>query len=403
MESGFGLGYYEDCRTGQKDAAIQEKSFSNESSAVDNIEDYMNKYLQQCLQYHEDQEALRQSQLPQTLPGMAEKAKKSVSKEFLFPTNDGKSTARFISGGVVVLEPRDGEQRGSGSSTQRPLERAPDAPGSPSEMSKIHSSSPPSQIAETSAEASSRMESLVVEGRRRAQEILLRFQQQQEQLLFNQPLVSPSTQNQDIRVKFPVHQVLMEPPEPSVFLEQRRRGMHREILIRKQAMLKNLEFVEEKTRKRSLELEEHIVKARKQEEEAKAQYEAAARRRKERINETLSTQAGLGTKKRKKAERIKEKEGHVPVQSSSDDPSTVAVYISGLPPDGSLTSEVVTELFGSFGRIKKVHFYVNKKTGQAKGDGLVIYYVESGGPIESTLIETVCSQVSTFALLIDKR
>jgi RNA recognition motif-containing protein len=63
---------------------------------------------------------------------------------------------------------------------------------------------------------------------------------------------------------------------------------------------------------------------------------------------------------------------HLPSQPDS----SVAVYLSGLPEDGSVPEETMQALFGSYGSFRKIHLHRNKKTGELKGDALVIYQIE---------------------------
>ncbi|KAL3935185.1 MAG: hypothetical protein SGBAC_009241 [Bacillariaceae sp.] len=104
--------------------------------------------------------------------------------------------------------------------------------------------------------------------------------------------------------------------------------------------------------------------------------------------------AGIGTQQRQKGER-KRKQGRTPVQDAS-----VAVYVSNLPNDGSASEELMRALFGSYGSLRKIHFYMDKRTGDLKGDALVIYNTSnvdgndrSQADIKSSIVEAVCSQV----------
>ena len=396
----LGLGYYHHPNQlnpdgNQDESNAQAHAENSNQSAID---DYMNQYLQQCLKYHEEQESIRrqQQQAPPLGSEQPQQGHPPVNQHPQAQQAREKGTVHFISGGVfdIKCEEYDSQTRttpedGTGSSAIIKSESADDSQES-SESDPL--------ISTTLAASSSQIEMAAAQGRQRAQEILLRFQQQQEHLLYNQTVMTTTTiekQEQEPEAVLSSYHAVVEPPQPSVFLEQRQRGVQREMLIRKQAMLKNFAYVAEKDRLRSHLLQGHIAHARQLEEQAKAQYEAATFRRQQMINSSLMTQAGIGSKKRKKAERLKEKEGHLPSKgNNNEDPKTVAIYISGLPTDGSLTSEAVKQLFGSFGTVQKVHFYVNKHTGEAKGDGLVIFNFEGRGNKESEFVEMVCSQVS---------
>ncbi|KAL7575986.1 hypothetical protein ACA910_000774 [Epithemia clementina (nom. ined.)] len=426
-ESHLGLGYYHHQRQqgvrnhrdgrnkenghGRDDVGVdttpKHDDHNDAAGVVENIEEYMNQYLQQCLKYHDEQGALRRQHqqrafVDSELPPSSEQSTSQLQHVTEQQQYYGEKEAiNFISTGVGEVKH---EENLSADQSTAQLNGEKDVAGNsaPSNINK-ESDQVPAGTSSASTSATN-VELAAAEGRRRAQAILLRFQQQQEQLLFNQNL-APSTnykqesqQPQQVQEQLAPYHVPEEPPEPLVFLEQRRRGMQREIMIRKHALLKNLEYVAEKERLRSQTLQNDIAQARQLEEQAKAQYEAATLRRKQRINESLSTQAGIGTKQRKEAERIKVKEGHVPLKSNKDDPSTVAVYISGLPKDGSLTSDAVKDLFGCYGNIVKVHFYLNKTTGEVKGDGLVIYSFRGDENEGSNLVNMVCSQMSGAVL-----
>jgi len=72
------------------------------------------------------------------------------------------------------------------------------------------------------------------------------------------------------------------------------------------------------------------------------------------------------------------------------------VYLSGFPTDGTVDESFLSELFVSFGRIRKVHLYRHKGTDILKGDGLVIYQsaADGGENAARCLVQNVCSQVS---------
>eukprot|EP00934_Nitzschia_sp_Nitz4_P000930 Nitzschia sp. Nitz4//scaffold81_size91200//65458//66647//NITZ4_004995-RA/size91200-snap-gene-0.25-mRNA-1//1//CDS//3329558737//930//frame0 len=104
------------------------------------------------------------------------------------------------------------------------------------------------------------------------------------------------------------------------------------------------------------------------------------------------SQAGLGTAQRDRVDAVQKK------QQNLDMSDTVAVYVSNLPTDGSVTRELLTALFGGLGyTIRKVHIYYSKQSGEPKGDALIVY----NGPEEGDrhlLIETVCSQMNNAEL-----
>lgn len=144
---------------------------------------------------------------------------------------------------------------------------------------------------------------------------------------------------------------------------------------------------------------------------------------------SLSSVAGIGTKIRQKMESKKRKLHDVStsVGSKNDGKKQInGLYIVGVPTTESFTpvnnikkssmpkqcvEEFIRQLFGSFGKIQRVTFYEDKKTGIRKGDALVVY-----DEIENTLdsmkddghgnlrsfLNDICSQVRyTMACFVD--
>ena len=102
----------------------------------------------------------------------------------------------------------------------------------------------------------------------------------------------------------------------------------------------------------------------------------------------LNSQAGIGTEQRERAEKKRKRQSqhHVPANES------LAIYVSNLPTDGSVTDQLMEALFGSYGSLRKIHFYRDKATDELKGDALVIYNLDRDTD-KSSLVESVCSQV----------
>jgi len=163
------------------------------------------------------------------------------------------------------------------------------------------------------------------------------------------------------------------------------------------AMLKNFEYVAKKEEQRyerqlqqiqqtkdmELQLNQHqsnILQQRQQSQQKKQQH--------------FSTKAGIGTARRQQLESCKQQKGHsVKIQQQQG----IAIYFSGLPTDGSIQQVHLQQLFSSYGPIQKIHLYRNKRTNQMKGDGLIVYEdnYEDGAIKKETLLDTVCSQVSS--------
>ena len=209
-------------------------------------------------------------------------------------------------------------------------------------------------------------------------------------------------------------------------LKQRRRDCLDRFEERiKRAFFKNLEHVsciEEERLKHQI---QNIDKAKTLEQQLQDRYDQRMearqqqRRRKNANNNNKNDinlcAAGIGTKQRNRAEK-KRKQTALPSslrneqqnsrdsggdkQSSSSSSSSVAIYVScegGSSPHGVVEEAILKALFESYGSIRKIHFYIDKKTGTKKGDALIIYSLQDGEDATS-LAESVCSQVCTLQL-----
>lgn len=125
----------------------------------------------------------------------------------------------------------------------------------------------------------------------------------------------------------------------------------------------------------------------------------------------IASKSGIGTKSRQKIERTKRKEGHVVIDTSKQRELRCAVYITGLPvevgeeKEGSISEDGLSALFGSYGTIKRVTLYVDRRTGRRKGDGLVVYDIpklagsgSSGWKAAEDIVRSVCEQVSKMRM-----
>ena len=215
-------------------------------------------------------------------------------------------------------------------------------------------------------------------GRSKALEIVQKFTQQQQQ------------QQQQQRPDDPRN---IDPSE----LRRKRIESLQKLEDRKRiALLKNLEYLAR--------VEDERLQAQLQKMQDTERLERDMHNHHERILEQrknggatfrngTSSSAGIGHSDRPR------KRPH-PSSSATTNDSSLAIYVSGLPTDGSVSQDFMRSLFGPFGTLRKIHFYVNKQTGALKGDCLVIYQVRSatGDSADQQLkckelSDMVCSQV----------
>ena len=164
-------------------------------------------------------------------------------------------------------------------------------------------------------------------------------------------------------------------------------------LRKRKATMLNLDFVArregERARQRLAQLEETRI----QEREMTTFHDAIVKSRSN-VSKSLrmSSLAGLGTQERQEQEQ---KRKHV-ISKASD--NSIAIYVAGLSTDEPLSNNsaegVMRSLFGCYGEIKKIHFYLDKQSGMRKGDALVIYNLRNNNDdTRRALVEMVCSQV----------
>jgi hypothetical protein len=174
---------------------------------------------------------------------------------------------------------------------------------------------------------------------------------------------------------------------PNSELSRKRKDCMEQFNERKRlVLLKNLEYV---ARVQDERLREHLQQVQEAQEYERRFYSLHQKILQKRTQENapnLSTQAGIGTQQR---QTVEQKRKQATAKKSDD---SLAIYVSGLPTDGSVTQEVLQALFGHFGTLRKIHIYVDKQTGDLKGDALVIYQITNDQE-QKELLESVCSQV----------
>ena len=338
-----------------QDASLLGLGYLASSSSGEPSVDYlMQHYMHQCLEFHEEQQAKRNASNheAQFVPA----AIKQEDDEDVYCHDMKKSKIATSHESLSA----------SASSLARIKE----------EMTEVvFVSIPPKeeQASRVSMEALKSEEDAAEEiraARIRAEAIVARFQQQQQQLLQAPCADTPWA-----------HDGVSSP----VFVAQRQAALREEQSRKEHFLQKNLHYVAGREQKRLEELSQTVDQAQQWSQEYQALLEERQRTRYEQrkqaaANARNTSQAGIGTAQRR---RPKERM------------STVAVYLSGLPTDGIVDSEFIRTLFESYGHIQKVHLYRDKSSDALKGDGLVIFRVSSNEEQEN-LLRNVCEQVSTW-------
>jgi hypothetical protein len=321
--------------------------------ASSTAQDAVQSLLQECLVYHEEQELIRQRQ--PTTPDHGGVCSRSLNKDGCL----AKSCHSHSPSLDVAAAASNNVALSSDPTPVHPL---------------IHSTGPPEPSDVDPLQ-------LVNEGKAKALAVIARFQEQQ---LKNQRNASDRAASG--------HAAIGTTTDAQVnFAELRRACLAKEEERKQLAFIKNLEYVASKERVRIHQLEQQVAQTAAMEQLAKQQYELSLAQRKERLSKasisssvTLPVQefAARGNKRPRS-------------KGQSHDPTTAAVYVTGLPmesDDATVPETLIRHLFGSYGTIVKVHLYRDKQYNRLKGDGLVVYRVEQMP--RDILVETVCAQVS---------
>jgi hypothetical protein len=378
----LGLGYF---HATQPDAQMERSD-----SAVDAANKLMQQYLQQCLEYHHEQEDLRRN----------EQAVPIVDTEL-----------QFVPAAAVVAT-------GAPNVVETSLETPKISPVSIDTTAQ-------SQSQQSTIDDPSLMSQQVQEGRLRVQEILKRFHQQQEEFLQPQSSLPPVNDMDGISTDMDgtpttTTGTTFNPDDsPSLYEQQRITAFQREAVRKHAALLKNLEYVALKQDQRLHQLTAQAEQSRLDQARMQEHHRAVLEERKRaRISHTSSVPpppqqkaGGIGSKQRKVGDHSRRIKGQPRTDKNAgantdDRQSSVAIYVSGLETDGSSfvggggrdeqEQESVRSLFASYGKIVKVRVYRNKMTGDLKGDALVVFQVSC--QVEGdALVQMVCSQVSRLA------
>jgi len=209
--------------------------------------------------------------------------------------------------------------------------------------------------------------------------------------------------------------ILVAIPPPWELGRRRRECLNRDEERKKLALFKNLEYVaileEERLKQQSDQLQQVMTLEEQIDERYRKRLESRSRARPDGRNDINTSGAGIGTKQRRKAEQKRKRTALPPSLRNNNNnnskkrcggsgdasggrgSSSVAIYVSNLPTEG-YGDETIRALFGSYGILRKIHFYTDKSTGKRKGDALVIYSLKEEDN-EASLTESVCSQVCT--------
>lgn len=344
----LGLGYR------QASGGAQDPQQTTPAVAAPIAHDAVQALMQQCLAYHEEQEVMRQQH----------------QQQVLFTTDSVGSSLQFAHSGAVL-----------------PAAAAPDAKkyhdGVPTEE-KVRT--PDASVTINDDDAHRHQQ--INDARIRAQEILVRFQLQQQQRALEVGASDPPAATSVFSTDSVPHSDAAV--SPAVFAEQRRVGLQRESERKHRALIKNLEYVAAKESQRIQQLSAAVEDTSAREQMAHQQYLVNLEQRKQRIL-SAGTGALPGAKPRRK--ESSDRTNPAGATKLNEASRTVAIYIAGLPE--TVADEVyVRQLFGGYGSVCKVHLYRDKRSGRLKGDALVVYAIDGVTSQARALVGKVCGQVS---------
>ena len=365
----WGLGYHHGKVV--RDDDDDDDGLTNHSSK--SVDAMMKQYMRQCLEFHHEQEVKRSRQEANesTLQQIQHQQQQQLTPHFVHGTSQQPQSNKVV-----------GTQHDDPNTAQPEKKDYDDEPLDEDSSNNSNNNKKQSHTQEQ-----------IEAARARAQAILERFQQQQEKFLFK-----PSSESTaDI-----CSQYTATDAPPGFFVQQRQHALQREQERKDAFWEKNCRYAIAREQDRLAQQAQQLQQTTAWHEQYQAALQERQKTRYEQRKLARSKAAaveqskeGIGMAARPKLDQ-KQQQQHLRSQTGQ----TVAVYVSGFPTDGSINEEYIKALFGSYGAIRKVHFYRNKATGQLKGDALVIYEqsVHEREDDSAELLKNVCQQVCILVL-----
>jgi RNA recognition motif. (a.k.a. RRM, RBD, or RNP domain) len=157
-----------------------------------------------------------------------------------------------------------------------------------------------------------------------------------------------------------------------------------------EALLKNWEYLAKREDERFQNQMKHIHETQQFEEDVIRLRTLQQQQRKSQLPKIPPNRnSGIGTSDQRDRKRKIQKLQKRTAEKGMDFKSSL--YLSNM--SHMTNQEVIHALFGSYGKIKRVHLYCDKETGERKGDGLVVYEHIEAHSMKDFLL-SVCAQVS---------
>ena len=314
-------------------------------------------FLDQCMQYHEQQEQERLAQV--------------INRPILHPNDQPVPNIPITATGMS-----------ESNMTTTPL----------------NDNQPPTQDIPHAHDSNKAHHDLLLEGTTRAMAVIERLKQQSDKPL-DKFSTTPSWHDQKLQQQQPKEDKFVYSPE--YYRQQREQGLAQEAKRRRMATLKNFEYLTKQHERKLHLLNFQIEQRQVMEHHVQAAQLAARQQRQDRL---LQQQQSRPHPDERTSASVSMFDKTIPAQT------TVALYISGLPtestsveadqfgsvpqPADSMTT-MLTSLFAEFGSLKKIHLYRDKQTGQLKGDGLIVYrWTNDAGQCRHEFVQRICAEVS---------